>query len=120
MTIMLVRNDVNMEEKITHLLTPRSFSLPCHRILLHVQNLRPHFPEDILVHSRSLLRVRRDDVLRNRVLDVTLDERVQIRRQNARKVIRYIRAKKELLDLAWKALNAARSKNGTPATKKNS
>lgn len=62
------------------------------------------------MHSRSLLRVCRDDILRNRVLDVALDKRVQIRREDAGKVVRYIRAKKELLNLIRETLDAARQK----------
>jgi hypothetical protein len=66
------------------------------------------------VHSRSLLRVRGDNVLCDRVLDVPLDERVQIRREDTSKMVRDIRAQKQLLDLVWKALytpNKSQSQN---------
>lgn len=59
------------------------------------------------MHSRSLLRIRWDDVLRNGVLDVALDKGVQVRREDACKMVGYIGAKKELLNLSRKTLDAA-------------
>lgn len=52
-----VRSMSDMSTRGTNLLAPRRLCLPCHGILLHVQDFCPHFTQDILVHGRGLLRV---------------------------------------------------------------
>jgi hypothetical protein len=56
------------------------------------------------MHRRGLLRIRRDESLRYRILNISFNERIQICRQNVGKMVGDIRSKKQLLDLAWKAL----------------
>lgn len=71
-------NDSSNENMIPDLLSSQSLILPCYRFFLNLENLAAKFVEHLLVHCRGLLRVCRHEIFRYRVLDKSLDERIQI------------------------------------------
>ena len=89
---------------IIYLLPSRSVVLPSDRLLFDIVYLIPKFAKQFLMHCRRLLRVSRYESLRHRVLDVSLDKGVQIRRQYVSKMARDIRAQKQLFHLIRKTL----------------
>jgi len=107
----MTREETEVREQSTnarmntiYLLPSRSVILPSERLLFDIVNLSPKFAKQFLMHRRRLLRISGYESLRHRVLDISLDEGIQIRRQYVGEMARDIRAQKQFFYLIRKTL----------------
>jgi hypothetical protein len=101
----LVEEGVNLERPCrlftgTNLLTPKCIALPSNRFLLDTVIFGTKFASKLLMHGSRLLGIiSRQKGLGEKLLDVPLNERCQIRGQDMRKVAGDIWPQEEFLDL---------------------
>ena len=78
----------------SYLLASQRIGMYAEQLLLDVEDFVAKFTHEILMGDRCLLREHRQERLIDRLFDVPLYERVQVRRQDVRKVSRDVGAQK--------------------------
>ena len=87
-------------------MSAQSFGLPGDDFLLQVHDLRVNLARQLLVQRGRLLGIGGDQSLRNGVLDLTLNERSNSRRERPRDMCRDVGTNEQPLEFGWKVLRS--------------